>query len=187
MAAIAIKPVTSAEWDDLESLFLTAKIAAICWCMYWRRKRSDWARGGNKVALEELVNSDSIPGLLAYDGDTPIGWCAIAPRTEHPTLNRSRTLKRIDDEPVWSITCFVIAEEYRGRGLTEVLAREAVQHAAANGATIVEAYPLINKECKRQNDADAYTGFASTFKRLGFREAAHRSEVRNVMRLRLTD
>ena len=124
-----------------------------------------------------------MPGILAYAGSQPVAWCSIAPRSEFPGLDRSPTLKRIDDEPVWSITCFAIAREYRRRGLTGLLAREAIAFAQRSGAQIIEAYPLINESRKYRTMGEAFLGFAATFERLGFKQASHRSRVRNIMRL----
>ena len=33
---------------------------------------------------------DTGPGLLAYDGDTPVGWCAVEPRPNLVRLPHSR-------------------------------------------------------------------------------------------------
>ena len=68
---------------------------------------------GNKAAFRRIVKRGAEPGLLAYDGDTPVGWCAISPREEYGGLARSRILKPVDDQPVWSITCFYVARAYR--------------------------------------------------------------------------
>ena len=53
------------------------------------------------------------PGLLAYVDGVPAGWVAVAPRDEYPRLDRSPKLRRLDDRPVWSITCFTIDRRHR--------------------------------------------------------------------------
>ncbi len=121
-----------------------------------------------------------VAGLLAYDGGEPVGWVAIEPREAYPRLARSRTLAPVDDAPVWSITCFFVARPHRGRGVTRALIEAAVRHARANGARIVEAYPVV----PRGDLADAwmYHGSASTFLALGFVEVARRSASRPIVR-----
>lgn len=179
------KPATPDVWPDLETLFSGLPACAMCWCMYWRKTRSEWwgHSAENKQAMRVLVESGTVPGILAYAGRQPVAWCSVAPRSEFPGLDRSPTLKRIDDEPVWSITCFAIAREYRRRGLTSLLAQEAIAFAQRSGAQIVEAYPLINEPKKYRTIGEAFLGFATTFERLGFKQASHRSRVRNIMRL----
>jgi len=67
----------------LEKLFGARGACAGCWCMYWRRPRKDFTVGkgvGNKRAFKKLITSGHVPGIMAYDGDEPIGWCSVAPR-----------------------------------------------------------------------------------------------------------
>ena len=101
--------------------------------------------------------------------------------------NRSPTLKSIVHEPVWSITCFVIAKEFQRRGIATALTEAAIDYAKQNGARIIEAYPLINIEGKYRMVGESFMGFASTFERLGFKQVSERSKVRNIMGLYLSD
>ena len=181
---LTIKPVTTAEWPDLQALFSEPGPQNGCWCMYWRVKRADFHRHygeEHRRAMEQIIASGRVPGILAYLEGRPVGWCSVAPREEFPVLDHSRTLKRVDDEPVWSIVCFFVGREYRGRGLTGALIEAAVGYARERGARIVEAYPLVPKG-GRYPQFEMYTGVISTFERLGFVVAARRSERRPVLR-----
>ena len=74
--------------------------------MYWRLDAMAYTAGkgvGNRAALRRIVRRGEEPGILAYAGEEPVGWCAIAPREDYPRLDRSRVLARFDDTPVWSI------------------------------------------------------------------------------------
>jgi GNAT superfamily N-acetyltransferase len=155
--------------------------------MWWRLSRADFDAGkaeGNRRGLERYVGSGRVPGLLAYDGGEPVGWVAVEPRAAFPRLARSRTLAPVDDAPVWSITCFFVARRHRGRGVTRALVEAAARHARACGARIVEAYPV--DLAKRTADAFVYHGAASTFRALGFEEAARRSPTRPILRRAVT-
>jgi GNAT superfamily N-acetyltransferase len=154
--------------------------------MWWRLPRSKFKEGkgeGNRRAMKKLVNSGVVPGILAYERDRAVGWCAIAPRDQFPGLDRSRVLARVDAEPVWSITCFFVARDRRHTGITEALIRESVRYARAKGARIVEAYP-VEPAVKGIADASAFTGLASAFVNAGFTEAVRRSPHRAVYRLK---
>ncbi len=181
---LLIKPVTGALWGDLELLFGKHGAYSGCWCMWWRIKRSDFTRQqgeGNKKALKAIIDSGTVPGIIGYEQGQPIGWCSVAPRENFSVLDRSPTLKRIDSEPVWSIVCFFIAKEYRRMGLCKLMIKGAVEYARERGARIVEAYPLDKRESK--NTAfDAFTGFATTFLKMGFTEVARRSKIRPIVR-----
>jgi GNAT superfamily N-acetyltransferase len=188
MVPFSFKPLTKNEWPDLEKLFNQIPAATMCWCMYWRKSRSNLFGNatGNHADFKTIVEPNEIPGILAYAGKDPVGWCAIAPRAALPGLDRSPTLKRVDGQEVWSITCFVIDKAYRRKGLTTMLTKEAVHYAAQNGARIIEAYPLINPDGKYRMVAESFMGFASTFGRLGFQQVSDLSRARNIMRLYIT-
>ncbi len=181
---LTFKLVTMDEWEDLQRLFAEHGVQGGCWCMYWRIKRSDFHGQygeGNREAMRRIIASGRVPGILAYLHGQPIGWCSVAPREEFPVLDRSPTLKRVDDEPVWSIVCFFVSRPYRRQGLSKILLQAAIDHARDNGATIIEAYPLTPEHAKSQR-YELYMGLVSTFEEAGFQEAARRSKRRPVMR-----
>ena len=181
---IEFHPLVPERWADFEKLFGPRGACAGCWCMWWRLRRSDWNKGrgdGNRKAMRELVRSGDSPGILAYADGVPVGWCSVAPREEFATLERSRTLKRIDEEPVWSVVCFFIARPFRRKGLTVGLLKSAVAFAREKGARIVEGYPVAPRK-GTMPDAFAYTGLVSAFEAAGFVEAARRSPTRPIMR-----
>jgi GNAT superfamily N-acetyltransferase len=105
----------------------------------------------------------------------------VAPREDFPVLDRSRILKRVDDQPVWSVVCFFIARAYRQQGVSLQLLKAALDYAQEHGARILEGYPVEPKKGSTP-DVFAYTGLASMFLQLGFVEAARRSETRPLMR-----
>jgi GNAT superfamily N-acetyltransferase len=135
----------------------------------------------SKAAFKQIVQSNAIPGILAYAEGKPVGWCAIAPREAYLALDHSRNLKRVDDRSVWSITCFFIAKPIRRKGMTAALLKAAVDYARRQRATIVEGYPVEPKS-ETMPVLFAFTGMASAFEKAGFIEVARRSETRPIMR-----
>jgi GNAT superfamily N-acetyltransferase len=155
--------------------------------MWWRLKRSEFEKrkgAGNKRAMKAIVRKGDVPGIIAYAGKQPVGWCAVAPRENYGTLERSRILKPVDDHPVWSVVCFFVEKAHRGTGVSVELLRAAVAHAKRHGARIVEGYPVEPKQ-DRMPDAFAWFGLASAFERAGFEEVARRSPTRPIMRLHI--
>jgi GNAT superfamily N-acetyltransferase len=178
-----VKPLTPATWDGFERLFSTSGTCTGCWCTWWRLSSTDFrkfSREEKKDILRTIVQSGKTPGLIAFDGAEPVGWVAVAPRTEFPRLERSKKLARVDDMPVWSINCFFIEKNHRNSGLSRLLIEAAVDHAACNGATIVEAYPIDTRE--KVSSSRLYHGVAATFRALGFVEVARRDAEQPVMR-----
>lgn len=177
---LRIRPLTPDLWPALENLFGELGACNGYWCMYWRigsayRKRPQEI---NKAAFRKVVTQDPPPGLIAFDGDSAVGWCQLTPRDSLPWLDRTWRLRRVDDVPVWSISCFYVRKGYRRRGVTSALIAAALQAAKAAGAPALEAYPL---------DADltpsaSSTGYASTFKRAGFEIVGRHTPPRPIMR-----
>jgi len=152
--------------------------------MWWRQSASEFAAGKgekNREALRALVASGDPPGLLAYLGDEPVGWCAVAPRERYVRLARSRTLKAIDQQPVWSITCFFVARRHRRQGITGQLLDAVVPFVRDRGGRIVEAYPIAPASGEYPA-AYAYTGLLSTFLAAGFEIVARPSPSRAIVR-----
>ncbi len=175
---------TPSRWKDLEKLFGERGACGGCWCMVWRLSSKDWVAGKgakNKRALKKLVTEGEKPGVLAYLGKEAIGWCAIAPRASYSYLSRSRVLRPLDDEPVWSISCLFVLKPYRRQGVSVGLLEAAVQLAAKRGATIIEGYPTQPK-MERIPDSFVWTGLPSAFKKAGFREVARPSKTRPIVR-----
>ena len=155
--------------------------------MYWRQTRQEFtALHGelNHQAMKSLVDAGQVPGIIAYDGGTPVGWCSIGPRIDFSTLARSRIFKPVDDQPVWSVVCFFVTRGHRRKGLTVQLIKAAVDYAASKGAKIIEGYPVEPKD-EKAPDVFMYTGLLSTFKQAGFTEVLRRSATRPIMRYTL--
>ena len=177
-------PLTTNRWPDMETLFGERGACGGCWCMWWRLKRSEFnlQKGEvNRQALKAIVDSNEVPGLLAYSDGKPVAWCSVAPREHFPVLDRSRILKRIDNTPVWSIVCFFVEKHFRKKGITVNLLEAVIDYVRKRGGTVLEGYPI---EPKKGNIPPpfAWTGFVSAFINAGFNECLRRSETRPIMR-----
>jgi GNAT superfamily N-acetyltransferase len=184
---LEIRPVTAERWEDMTRLFRPSGAYSGCWCMWWRIKSSEFSENGNagnKKAMQGIVARDEVPGLLAYLDGAPVGWISLGPREVFGRLQRSPLLKPIDEEPVWSIVCFFIHREHRNRGVALALIAAAEDYARAQGAKMLEAYPIDTKGKKKQQ-AEIFTGTQAMFRQAGFKEAARRKETRPILRKRL--
>lgn len=157
--------------------------------MYWRiaalgeyRRQKGTA---NLEAMRAIVQEGHVAGLLAYDGPDPIGWCALAPREEYPALTRSPSRRPVGEESlVWSVPCLYVARTHRGREVSKRLLGAAIEYARAQGARILEGYPVPPKPGVRSTSY-AWTGFVSVFRDAGFVEHERRSPTRPIMRFYL--
>ena len=188
MADVAIHPVTSNRWPDLERLFGPSGASYGCWCMWFRRRSSEMAKAKareNKADIRALVEAGEEPGLIAYVDGEPAGWVSLDRKANYPRLVHSTSLKRLDldhEGAVWSVVCFVVGKDYRRTGLSERLLKGAIDYAKDHGATTLEAYPVEPTE-ELKGDR-GYHGVRLVFDRAGFAEVAR--DARPVMRLDLT-
>jgi hypothetical protein len=154
---LKIHSLTSDLWPALEELFGKLGACNGCWCMYWRicpayRKQD---REVNKAAFRQIVGHGPPPGLIAFDGEVPVGWCQLTPRNALPWLDR-----------VWRLSALIAA---------------AVTIAKMAGASALEAYPLDGD----LTSSASRTGYASTFARAGFNVLARHTPLRPIVRLDL--
>jgi GNAT superfamily N-acetyltransferase len=185
-------PLTSDRWPDLEAIFNAkgCSMARGCWCMYYRRSGSV-GRGlpgveiaqMNRADLKALVDAGPPPGLIGYRGGTPVGWVSLGPREGYARMQRSPVMRPVDDQPVWSIVCFVVPSPYRGQGVARALLAGAIAFAKRQGATLLEAYP-VDKPARGHDDF-MWFGALSMYRAAGFKEIARRKPTRPVVRLRL--
>lgn len=177
-------PAEPGRWNDLASVMQGCEYGSKCWCAYWYLPNKDYKAGWgdkNRAVMANLVASGVEPGLIAYIDDRPVGWVGVAPRIAYDRLARSATFTPIDGVPVWSITCFIVAPGFRRHGLMSKLATAAADFAFSKGAPAVEAYPMVGAE--KRNAADLFVGTVNAFRKAGFKEVAHPSPLRRVMRL----
>ena len=152
--------------------------ANVCWCLSYRipSKLNNELRGparGEYVA--ELCRAQPPPGVLAYDGGEPVGWAAVAPRSQ-TSFARSRVIPHVDDLPVWSLWCIRVRAGHRKRGISHALIAGAVEFARSHGAPVIEAYPLDNGDATVEVTM-AYAGIRKNFERAGFVHASNTASV----------
>jgi GNAT superfamily N-acetyltransferase len=177
-----VLPLTPDLWPALEDLFGKSGASNGCWCMYWRLGGAyrEAPRGANREALRQVVERGSPPGLLAFDGDLPVGWCQLTPRDALPWLDHMWWFARVDAVPVWSISCFFVRRGYRRQGVMTQLIFAALKTAKRAGAPALEAYPIDTGAPK--STSNIFTGTAGAFTCAGFKVVARRAPTRPIMR-----
>ena len=188
---LRVLPLTPRRWPDLETLFNArgCSLARGCWCMYYRRSGTPGPlppgvtrAQANRADLKALVDGGSPPGLIGYQDKVPVGWVSLGPRDEYAKLRRSPVMKAVDDQPVWSIVCFVVPPAYRGQGVARALLDGAIAYAGKRGAKLVEAYPVDRSG--RSDDDTMWFGAKSRYDEAGFVEVARRRPHRPIVRIR---
>jgi GNAT superfamily N-acetyltransferase len=182
------RPLTPDLWPAFEQLFGPHGACGGCWCTFWKLRGKAYEENTGEPARQiqkSIVESGTVPGLLAFQDDEPVGWIAVEPRSAYPKLAHSRILKPVDQAEVWSVTCFFVAKQARRQGLTVALLRATLDYVRVKGGKIVEGYPV---DAERElPDVFVYHGTVAAFQKVGFAEVARRSETRPIMRFYIGD
>lgn len=166
--AITVRPATS--FEDLREVIGPKRAdASVCWCLTYRlpAKENKALQGESRGKRVAALLEQGPLGVLAYDGDEPVGWAAVAPRAE-TNFARSRTIQQPNPD-AWSVWCIRVKPGHRGKGISHALLAGAVDHARSRGAAVIEGYPLDNRG-QRINTTMAYVGTKALFSAAGFQE-----------------
>lgn len=191
MARIRYAELTPDLWPALEGLFGKNGACGGCWCQWWRVERGGklWeeVKGAkNKRSLAAQVKAGQALGVLAFEGEQPVGWCAFGPRADFPRLERTRAYKHADTAGVWCINCFFIARSHRGRGVARGLLGATLKAMRKRKVRRVEAYPVTaTQDGKRLASSFAWTGPLSIFSEQGFEEVQRLAPTKPLVRLDL--
>jgi GNAT superfamily N-acetyltransferase len=173
---LTVRPLTPDLWPAFVDLFGKHGASNGCWCMYWRigPGYARQPREKNRASFRRIVKKGPPPGLVAFDGDLAVGWCQLTSRDSLPWLDRAKRTFRVDEVPVWALSCFYVRRGYRRKGVATTLIKAALRAAKRARSPALEAYPM---------DAPrGYTGYIPTFEKAGFRAVAHYSPTRPIMR-----
>ena len=176
---LEVVPATADRFDDVGAVLGPKDPnASVCWCLSHRidaKTNRELVASARGDYVRMLCSRDVAPGVLAYDGQTVVGWAAVAPRSELP-FARSRKIPHVDDLPVWSAWCVRVRPGHRGKGISHALLDGAVAYAQSQGAPAVEGYPVDNQG-RKVDLTMAYVGTRRLFERAGFTKAADTEAV----------
>lgn len=176
---VEFRPVTPETWPDFEKLFESRGGPKSCWCTVWRTVETPTTERpatAKKQEMKRRISSAEPVGLLGYLGSEPIAWCSIAPRHTY-RASMSDVMEGDETQNIWSMVCFFVSRPYRGQGMFQKMIRAAEEHAARNGATLLEGYPV-------DPDAPSYRfgGFVPAFEQAGYEPVGRKGTRRHIVR-----
>ena len=174
-----VRPATPDRWPDVRIIMAGGADPDDergCWCQAPRGRVRGKAfdSSARPRALREQLAKNPPAGLLAYVDGEVAGWVGFAPRPLLPRLERSRTIPKLDDIPVWAVVCFRIRVGFRRRGVATELLAGLVEYARDHGAPGLEAYP-IDAAGQRLDPGFSFVGLVSMFDKAGFETVAETS------------
>jgi GNAT superfamily N-acetyltransferase len=188
--ALHVRPATPDRWPDVVAVFgRRGEDPSWCWCRRFLDTEPEPASDHRSALREEITQALVPPGLLAYDGDQPVGWTRVVPRASLPGVIGNRALARVlsEDPGTWWVACFAVDSQHRRSGVGSALLEAAIAFARRHGATALEGHPVdvAALTADRVGGSAAFTGTMSMFSEAGFTEVARTYPSRPVMRLPL--
>ena len=149
---ITIRPISKEIIDDFlhffdKRAFTDNKDWSGCYCYFYHFDRSyeEWEQRtgeSNRVSAEELIQEGRMKGYLAYLNGEPIGWCNVNDKMNYSRLTSNKELWDGTVEKICSIVCFIIAPEYRKKGVASQILNTIINDYTKKGYEYVEAYQI---------------------------------------------
>ena len=158
-------------WPDLEKLFSSStEECNSCWCMNHRLKPEAVVTGEKaKNQLKELVLNNQAFGVIAFDNAKPVGWCGFDRRADLFGHDCTYPFEYKDKNIIWSIHCFYVKPDYRGKGISKLLIKESMKILEKYNAKEVEAYPTLPENLiENREQVENFSGNYQTFIKNGF-------------------
>jgi len=166
------QPLTPATWADFEHTMGPCQGGdGGCWCTWWRLPRGEWQRlerSGRKDYFRQVVEGGHPTGIIAFKGEEPYGWCAIAPTQDYPVIVRSPVVKPSLLPGDWYVSCFFVKAGHRRNHAMRTLLQYAIAHAREQGASAIEACP--RDSVAGSGASDLFVGKTAVFLQCGFEE-----------------
>ena len=126
----------------------------VCYCTHWNMTQEEidtrivepveknvapLSQILRKIAVE-MIHADKIHGYIAYEGESPVGWCNCDDKGNYSFLAR-HVLSGPEKEKIKSIVCLKVTD---GKDFFEVgsaLLESACKLSKAEGYSFIEVYP----------------------------------------------
>ncbi len=195
-STLTFAPLEPRHAEALAALF--DRSAHHCYCRYlhfpgdkyaWQdRLANSPERSRAELIAAVQRQSPEARGVVAIEAATErvVGWLKLSPAQALNKLYDQRLYRRLPcfdraPEGVFTLGCFFIDPELRGRGLTKPLLKAAIELGRGLGARSLEALP---RGASDASDAEYWLGRSSTFLAAGF-QVVHDFAPYPVLRLQL--
>lgn len=148
---------------------------ARCYCHYYHVATAlDWPSFTgemNRQAMRARIETGEMEGYLAYAGGAVVGWMNAQPyaKLTHACARLRLAPPTMPAPPhdAAAIVCFVVAPDFRRRGVSRALLAAGLANLAERGLAYVDAYPW-NVGDGDTAATDFYHGSRSMFEAAGF-------------------
>jgi ribosomal protein S18 acetylase RimI-like enzyme len=179
---LAIERLTPARRDDFLAFFDHERGPAFadnpgwakCYCHFYHVPKpivwSSLDAAANRTAMTARIEAAEMEGFLAYSERDVVGWLNAQPYSKLPhcaaRMGIAAPKLPVAPHAAAAIVCFVIAPEWRRRGVARALLAGALESFAKRGVRLVDAFPF--NAGTSTTPGDHYHGPVSLFRAAGF-------------------
>ncbi len=126
---------------------------ASCYCYFPLHdpRKVNWetrTASENRADVSVAVEAGRARGVLAYAGAQVVGWCSAGPWTQYPMLS---DVPEDDPDRTGAIFCFIVAAEWRRKGVARGLLDAACEQLRAQGMRAVRARAVRSSDPARNH------------------------------------
>jgi ribosomal protein S18 acetylase RimI-like enzyme len=169
---ISIKPLSPDLLHDYLSLFDNMIFTenpdwqkCYCYSFHFTGPDETWKKENNREAVSKLISKNELHGYLAFEGDTPVGWCNANKRKNYQRLKQTYEILDEDQENVLSVVCFLIHTDFRKKGIARLLLERVIKDYSGSKYQFIEAYPAKGSSSCEYN----YKGPLSLYEKFDFK------------------
>lgn len=172
MTTLSYAPLTTERLADYLRFFDTRAFVdnprwAGCYCYFplhdpVRTRWGERSAAENRAAVTTCIQAGTARGVLAYEDGDVVGWCNAGPWSQFAMLQES---PEPEADRLGVIFCFVVAPEWRGRGVAAGLLTAACDGLRAQGLQIARAKPVQSATSAAAN----HLGPLTLYLKAGFR------------------
>ena len=142
--------------DDYLRIFDQASSGGVvCYCTHWNMTQEEidqrimepvknnvaqLSQISREVAVE-MIGAEKIHGYLAYEGNTPVGWCNCDDKQKYIFLARHVAAEVGEEKRVKYIVCLKVAADKDFFGVGSALLESVCRLSKEEGYSFIEVYP----------------------------------------------
>lgn len=139
----------------------------------WQKCQKETPERNRQIVFEKMRSGFHV-GVLAYQGTDLVAWVSVGPLIDfHWTWKRA---VQVGDNAakVAGITCFTVAEKFRGQGYQAKILEALKIYGVEQGWQAIEGYPFDASAVEKHKQDVLWCGLTKGFTQAGFiRVAPH--------------